>query len=430
MRSLAFLLSATFVASATLLPAQEFQPRSIEFQGAPEYSDQELLAAAQLKPGMSLTVDAMKDHAKTLLDTGVFESINFQFTGVDLRYLLTPSANLYPIHLTNIPLQAGKELDAKIHDRVPLYHGKVPADSGLTERVRAALEQILNQNFAAQGVAFTVQTVSNASAAPGAAPAINFSIASPPVIVGEIHSDSKSPALSPSASQVLLKLTGQPYDADGSLSQITTYLGNDYHDRGYLEAHVEPKALAPRATVGKIEIPFVVSFTPGMQYHLGEIRFAPDLLASHAEFDRQSALHFGDTAAGQKLTDEWQYIARQYHNHGYMQASIHPTPTFDRFKGIVSFDVTADPGPVYTMGNVNIENVTDDLRAAILAKWPTPTGAVFNEGAVRSFFAVTTVGGPQSALERVFAAVNVDYTQQLNDDTHTVDLTVRLEKKH
>jgi outer membrane protein assembly factor BamA len=422
MRRFVSLLAAFLVVFASLGSAQEYQPKSIQFKGAPEYSDQELLTAAQLKPGISLSVDAMKDHARILLDTGVFDNITFQFTGVDLRYVLTPSTTLYPIRLANLPLAAGKDLDAKIHDRVPLYHGKVPADSGLMEQVRAALEQIL----AAQGVTATVQAVATAGAAPGAG-AINFSIVSPPVVVGEIHLDSKSPALDAGADQILKKLAGQPYDLDGTPSQIATYLGNYYHDKGYLEAHAEPAPMAARAAADLIQIPFQVSLTPGMQYHLGEIRFAPILLASHADFDRQSALHFGDTADGQRLTDDWQYIARQYHNHGYMQASIHPAPSFDRFKGIVSFDVTAEPGPVYTMGQLTIENVSDDLRAAILAKWTVPPGTVFNEGAVRGFF-VTHAVNPE--LERVFAAVNVKYTQQLNDETHTVDLTIRLEKKH
>jgi outer membrane protein assembly factor BamA len=425
MRDVSSLLIAALVVFAALGTAQEYQPRSIQFNGAPDYSDQELLAAAQLKPGISLSVDAMKDHAKILLDTGVFDNITFQFTGVDLRYMLTPSTTLLPIRLTNLPLAAGKDLDAKIHERVPLYHGKVPADSGLMEQVRAGLEQIL----AARGITATVQAVATAGAAPGAG-IINFSIASPPVVVGEIQFDSKSPALDPGTEQILKKLTGAPYDLEGTSSQIAAYLGNYYRDKGYVEAHAEPTPMAAQATADLIRIPFVVSISPGMQYHLGEIRFAPDLLASHTDFDRQSAVHLGDTADGQRLTDDWQYIARQYHNHGYMQASIHPAPTFDRFKGTVSFDVTADPGPVYTMGKLTIENVTDDLRAAILAKWTVPPGTVFNEGAIRSFFAVTTVGGPQSELERVFAAVNVNYTQQLNDDAQTVDVTVRLEKKH
>jgi outer membrane protein assembly factor BamA len=422
MRRFSSLLAAAFFVFAASGSAQEYQPRSIEFKGAPEYSDQELLAAAQLKPGISLTVDQMKDHARILLDTGVFDNITFQFTGVDLRYQLTPSTNLSTIHLFNLPLAVGKDLDAKIHDLVPLYHGKVPADSGLTEQVRAALEQIL----AAQGIKATVQAVANAGTAPGAAGTVNFSIASPPVIVGGIHLDSKPPVLDPGADQILKKLTGSPYDSDGSLSQIATYLGNYYRDKGYVEAHVESTRMAATATPDAIQIPFKVSLTPGMQYHLGEIRFAPDLLASHADFDRQSAIHFGDTAAGQRLTDDWQYLSRQYHNHGYMQASIHPYPSFDRFKAIVSYDVTADPGPVYTMGKLTIDGVTDELRAAILAKWPVPAGAVFNEGAVRGFF-ITHDVNPE--LERVFAAVNVRYWQQLNDETHTVDVKVRLEKK-
>jgi hypothetical protein len=291
------------------------------------------------------------------------------------------------------------------------------------EQVRVALEQILD----AQGIKATVQAVANAGTPPGAPGAINFSIASPPVLIGELHFDSKSPALDAGADQILTKLTGAPYDLDGSPSQIATYLGNYYHDKGYVEAHVESTPMAASATADEIRIPFKVSLTPGMQYHLGEIRFAPDLLASHADFDRQSAIHFGDTAAGQKLTDDWQYFARQYHNHGYMQASIHPTPSFDRFKAIVSYDVAADPGPVYTMGKLTIEGVTDELRAAILAKWPVPAGAVFNEGAVRGFFATN---GVNPELERVFAAVNVNYLQQLNDEAHTVDVTIRLEKKH
>lgn len=426
MRTVPYLLIASFAVFAALGSAQEYQPRSIKFQGAPEYSDQELLSAAQLKPGMSLSVDAMKDHAKILLDTGVFDNITFQFTGVDLCYLVTPSANLLPIRLTNFPLAAGKDLNAKIHDRVPLYHGKVPADSGLMEQVRAALEQILAQVLAAQGVTATVQAVATAGATPGAG-TVDFSIASPPVVVGEIHPDSKSPALDPGADQILKKLAGQPYDLEGTSSQIATYLGNYYHDKGYLEANAVSTPMAAHATTNLIQIPFMVSLSPGMQYHLGEIRFAPDLLASHAGFDRQSAVHFGDTADGQKLTDDWQYIARQYHNHGYMQASIHPAPSFDRFKGIVSFDVTAEPGPVCTMGKLTIENVTDELRAAILAKWPVPAGTVFNEGAVRGFF-VTHDVNPE--LERVFASVNVNYTQKLNDDAHTVDVILRLEKKH
>jgi hypothetical protein len=50
-----------------------------------------------------------------------------------------------------------------------------------------------------------------------------------------------------------------------------------------------------------------------------------------------------------------------------------------------------------------------------------------NESAILEFFATTDVN---PKLERVFATVDVKYVMRPNDDAHTVDLTLRLERKH
>jgi outer membrane protein assembly factor BamA len=110
-----------------------------------------------------------------------------------------------------------------------------------------------------------------------------------------------------------------------------------------------------------------------------------------------------------------------------MRPSVHPDPSFDRAQGTVSYTVTVEPGPVYTMGKLTIENVSDDLRAMMLAEWKMPAGAVFNESAVRNFFAI---GDANSKLARVFATVNCKYIVQLNDLVRTVDVVLRLEKKN
>jgi hypothetical protein len=79
------------------------------------------------------------------------------------------------------------------------------------------------------------------------------------------------------------------------------------------------------------------------------------------------------------------------------------------------------------MGALRIDGVGDDLRTAMLAAWKMPAGAVFNEGAILSFFATHDVN---PALERVFATVIYKYTLTVNDDAHTVDVVLRLDKKH
>jgi len=110
-----------------------------------------------------------------------------------------------------------------------------------------------------------------------------------------------------------------------------------------------------------------------------------------------------------------------------MKANVIPTPAFDRDKGTVSYSIAVEPGPVYTMGKLSVDNVDDELRDAMVAAWPMPAGAVFNEGAIRGFFATH---GIHPALERVFATVNLKYTLVLNEPNHTVDVALRLEKKH
>ena len=402
--------------------AQKFLPKTIQFKGASDYSDQELLAASGLKKGAVLTADEIKAAFQRLMDTGVFENIIYKFDGQDLVYTFN-LATLYPVRLENLPLTPGKDLDANLHDRLPLYHGKVPSEGGLLDNVRQALEEMI----AAKGIRVTISTTQVGGAGPTKAGAISFSITTPPVLVGDIQLDPSSSPLDPKANEILAHQTGSPYDIVGSPNQLTTYLGNFYHDQGYLEAAITaapqgPPAITPEA----VRIPFLLSVTPGPLYKLSSIQFAPGVFVTQADFDHQSHLHPGDVADGQHLTTNWQYVNRQYHNKGYMKAAVHPVPTFDRDKGTVSFLVNVDPGPMYNMGTLRIDNVSDALRTEMLAAWKLPAGTVFNESAVTSFYAI---GAANPGLQRIFSAVNCKYNLILNDETHTVDVVLKLEKR-
>jgi outer membrane protein assembly factor BamA len=426
MKRTSFLLFIAVVLLASSLPAaaQKFLPKTIQFKGAPEYSDQELMAAAGLKKGTVLAYADMKDHSQKLMDTGVFESLAFKFDGVDLVYTLIPSTSLYPVRLENLPLTPGKELDAVLHDRFPLYHGKVPAENGLLEGVRGTLKEML----AAKGIKATVTATPYTDQRLHQVTAMSFSITTPPVEVGEIRLESATAPLDAKATEILAKLTGSAYDSEGSPNQIETNLGNYFRDKGYLEAavHVTPQG-APVVTPEAIHIPFLVSVSTGALYKLAGVQLAPGLLVTQEEFDRQSHIHPGDIADGQHVRENWEFIARQYHNKGYMKAGIHPTPNYDRAQGTVSFAVTVDPGPVYTMGALTIENIADDLRAAMWSAWKLPTGAVFNESALRSYYSGQDANSP---LGRTFASANCVYKLTMDDQAHTVNISLRLERKH
>ena len=206
---------------------------------------------------------------------------------------------------------------------------------------------------------------------------------------------------------------------------------HQYRKRGTqldLEAAIRANPSAvPSIAPDAIRIPFSVSVTPGIRYRVKEIRLDPGLVVTQADFDRQSHIHPGDPADGEHIRANWLYLERQYHNHGFIRAKINATPTLDRDNGTVTYVATVHPGPAYSMGTLNIENVSDELRTMMLTAWKMPPGAVFNEGSILGFFATI---GVNPKLERVFATVDIKYVMRPDDATRTIDLTLRLERKH
>jgi outer membrane protein insertion porin family len=411
------------VAAPLPLRAQKYLPKTIQFKGAPEYSEQELLAASGLQKGKILDFAEMSSHSQKLMDTGLFETLSFKFDGVDLIYTLVLHTELYPVRLENLPLAPGKELDAALHNRVPLYHGKVPAEGGLAEQVRQALEEML----AAKGIKANVLAAPYTDEKLHQVTAVSYSITSPSVQIGEIHIDGVATPLDPKVMDIMARLTGSNYDVEGSSGQIETNLGNYYRDLGYLETEIHAIAQnTPVITAEAVHIPFQISISTGALYKISGIQLAPGLVVTQADFDRQSRIHPGDLADGSRVRANWEFISRQYHNKGYMKAVIHPTASFDRAQGMVSFTVSVEPGPIYRMGRLIIENNAEDLRAAMWAAWKLPGGEIFNESAIASYY---TSQGDKTPLGRTFASANCKYKLTLNDDTHTVDVTLRIEKR-
>jgi outer membrane protein insertion porin family len=418
------LLPVLFLISACLpVAAQYHQPKTIQFKGAPEYTDQELLAAADLKNGMTLTSVEINQHSKRLVDSGVFEKLSFSFDGENLVYSLQQSDALYPVRLENLPFITGKDLDATLHARLPLYHGKVPVEGTLLDDVRTAMEGML----ASRGIHAALTSAPFTDLKLQKMTDVSLAITTPSVQIGEFHLDSGG-AQDPKVKEVLAELTGLPYSMENTPDLIATNLGNYYRDKGYLEVEVraEPQS-TPVIAPEIVSIPFHVSIAPGSLYKLSSVQVAPGLLVSQANFDHQSHIHPGDIADGPLVRENWMYIERQYHNKGYLKASVHAMPSLNRAEGTVGFAVMVEPGPIYKMGALTIQNVSADLRAAMLAAWKMPAGSVFDEGAILGFFATH---GANPALERVFVLVDVKYDLSLHDDTQTVELALRLERKH
>jgi outer membrane protein insertion porin family len=403
--------------------AQKFQPKTIQFKGVPEYSDQELLAAAGLKKGVTLTVAEMKDHFDHLKDSGVFETILYKFDGVDLVYTMTP-AELYPVRLENLPLTPGKDLDDKLHDRFPLYHGKVPSEGGLLEDVRAALEEML----AAQGIKAAVTAVPFGTPGTKNVTAMNFSVASPPVRVGAIHLEGVSAELQPRVKSVADQAMGTSFDTGNTEANLVHAFDLFYEDEGYAGVKIHASRSGdPTVGTDAISVPFSVVIEEGQQYKLGAIHLPPDALITQAEIDKNLGLRNDQHVKGVTLRSFWSLIASRYKSKGYLDCTVNPHPQLDDASGTVNYTVDIDTGPVYHLAFVKFDNVSDDLRKLLMRSWQMLPGDPFDATYVGNFLIAAQKSDP--VLQRTLANVKPTFDVRADPQTHEVNVLIRLEKR-
>ncbi|MGO9339683.1 MAG: POTRA domain-containing protein [Terracidiphilus sp.] len=419
----------TIVCSLALLgacgpaPAQKFQPKTIQFKGDPEYSDQELLAAAGLKRGGVFTSAEMNDHSKLLMDSGVFDNLTYKFDGVDLIYNLVPSSTLYPIRLENLPLAAGPELDAKLHDRFPLYHGKVPSEGTLLDGVRSALQEML----ATQGINATITTTPFGQAGTRNVSAMNFSIASPQIRIGALQLQGVSPALMDRVKAIADKQTGTPFDTSNSAANLEHSFSSFYSEDGYAAVKVHAvRSGDPIVTAAAVDIPYSVTIEEGHLYKLGAIHLPANSLVTQAEIDKMTATASG-TLKGPAVRGIWGLIAGRYHSKGYLDFSINPHPDLDEAAGVVNYNVEIHPGPVYHLALLKFDNVSDELRKLLMRNWQMFPGDPFDQSYVAGFIYKAQTSDP--VLQRTLAGVKVSYDVRADPMTHDVNLIIRLERK-
>lgn len=423
-RKLSSALAAALLSTAFLAQAQQFIPKSIQFRGDPEYSYEELMAASGLKQGTVLNYAQMNAVSKVLMDTGMFASLSFKFDGQDLIFQLTPADQFLSIHFDNLPLNPGPDLDAKLHQQLPLYRGKIPSEGETQEHVRAALEKMLVD----QGLKVTVIATSGADPKTHHVDSIHFSIASPPVLVDIKQIEGASPDFLEKLNAIAKQAAKNPYDTDNSAAGIERVFTVFYQDRGYAAVKVEAMRAGDIASnPTSITVPFAVKITEGRVYKLGAVHLPEGAPVSQAEIAKILAPTANGPVDGVKVRSLWALIVSHYHAKGHLDCKLIPTPQFDESTTTVSYDVAIDPGPVYHLGFVKFDNVSDELRTFLIRNWQMLPGDPFNEGYVANFIATVQQNDP--VLRRSLAGIKTTFDAVADPQTHDVNVVIRLAKQ-
>jgi outer membrane protein assembly factor BamA len=357
-------------------------PKSVRFQGAPQYTQEELLAAAGLTLGARLTPLEIKAHARQLSGTGLFALVKFEFDSKGLLFTLTPANQLYPMHLDNLPLKPGKELDDKLHQRFPLYRGLLPASGSMLESICNAFEEML----AAEGIEAQVKAEVTSGLGPQKITAMNFSIPSPPVRIGAIQLSGVSAAMQAKANGLIASQTGNAFDTENSAAGLEHAFQDLYQDQGYAAVQVDVAQIdQPVVSNQSIDVPFTVTLREGGIYKLGSINYPADAMVPRADVEKIKSKY--PAGSGTPLNLFFQAVRDAYHARGYLDCSINSHPSFNEAAHIVNYSLEINPGPLYRMGSVQFDGAGDAMAARLTRAWKMAPGDAFDESYVAGFAA-------------------------------------------
>jgi outer membrane protein insertion porin family len=336
-----------------------------------------------LKPDARLNSREVKAHAKQLNDTGLFEEVKFTSDSKTLLLTLTPSSQLFPMRLENVPLVPGKELDAKIHERFPLYRGLLPASGSMLEGIRRTFEEML----AAKGVKATVKAALTSGLGPRKLTAMNFTVVSPAVHIGHIQLAGISSAMQAKASLLAGGQTGNGFDTENTAIGLQHVFEDLYQGQGYAAVQVDVAQVDPPIVSDQsVDIPYTVTIKEGGIYKLGTIDFPASALVARADVERIRSKY--PTGSGRSLDLFLLAVRDAYHANGYLDCAIVSHPSFNETTHIVNYSLEIAPGSQYRLGSVKFDGASDVMAAKLKLAWKMAPGDVFDESYVSNFAAL------------------------------------------
>jgi outer membrane protein assembly factor BamA len=407
-----------FAASVSLV-AQTYHPKSVTFSGYSTSNTSELLAASGLSANAQLTQEDMQAAAQRLSDTGLFNDVRFSFDGQDLHYDLKAASNGLPAHFVNFPWWDQHELQSQIEVRVPLFHGSLPPESGMQQKVIGALTALL----AEKQVHATVGAEPQTDLATGKTTGINFRLTNPSVEIGAVTFEGASPEWQSSLAEIAKAASGQEFVQNESATTLTQAIQHIYRNKGYLDIAITNFSHGnPQMSGDTVSVPVTMSLSEGRQFRLGHFSLTGSVLTSEAEFQKIARLKPGDVVEEDKLRLTMQMLSGPYLKQGYLHARINATPAFNRQQQTVDYAISVVPGEVYHMGKLDVQNLDDQRKTLFLKTWKLNEGDPFDASYTTNF-----LKDHASALHPL-DGYSATYKQIEHLDNHIVDLVVTFRK--
>ena len=291
----------------------------------------------------------------------------------------------------------------------------------MLEDIRQTFEEML----AGYGIKATVKADLTSDLGPKKITAINFTVTSPAVRIGQIQLSGVSAAMQARADGLVDGQTGNAFDTENSAIGLQHAFENLYQDQGYAAVQVDVAEIEPPIVSDQtVDIPYKIAIREGGVYKLGVISYPPDALVPRAEVQRVLSKY--PAGSGRPLDLFLLAVRDAYHARGYLDCAINSQPSFNEATHIVNYSVDVAPGPLYRMAAVEFDSAPNAMAARLTRLWKMAPGDAFDESYVSGFAAFAQK--KDKSLSKWMPTVITMYDVKADPATHQVNVVFHFAK--
>jgi len=396
--------------------------REVRADGQKLLSEAQVAAFTGLVVGSQVGRAEMQAAADKLVATGLFGKVSYNFqtrSGVVVTYHVEESRRI-PAYFDNIPWFADSELADAIRKKLPFFDGTLPEGGGVIEQAADAVKELI----AAHGLQVTLEHAVTGNPT-GEGNVQQFRIEGAALRIDKLEFSDASLLASKAVQQHLSEVVGKPYSRTTIDFFLTEAIRPVYQRKGLLRAKLGPPEIRLTGNPSQKlpeQIPVFVPITTGEVYHWKEVHWTGNVAVSEFTLSSLMKLKAGDVADGMEIEAGWDRVREELAHHGYLEADVQPTPTYDDAAHTISYSVRVQEGKQYRFGKMVLTGISSAAERKLLGAWPIAQGDVFDKVKYEE-----VLGKLQSRREQIFGELPLHYDTvghwlQTDANTGTVDV--------
>jgi outer membrane protein assembly factor BamA len=368
-------------------PKLNYKILSVRVTGAAQLKEDQIITASGLKIGQYAAERDFQQAMQKLGGTGLFTNLTYSYhyspDGCDVEFQVAENTELVPIIFDNLVWFSDDDLISQLHERVPLFNGRLPVAGNLADQVVDSLNAILVLRKIAGKADYL-----RAGKADGPIDSYIYKINFHPVLVRSTDfPGADSPEL-PALNAAVKQLPGQEFlrtkmGPQEKFNLLPVYLARGYLKASFSEAQAKIAEDGPRTLV---DVSFPVA--PGKQYQLTSIQWQGNAVFPVEKLQELVHLKAGEPANAVQLTDDIEAVRKLYGTKGYLFARVDAAPQMDEAQSTVKYQLNVAEGDLYRMGDLELDGLDPDASKKMAAQWQMKKGDPYDNSYLARFFSI------------------------------------------